>query len=74
MNLLPQLKDGCVYVAAMLIIGALVAAIPAVFGWGVLPAFGVLTLVVLTVIKAFSLLDKRILNRQRQHVARSGSH
>jgi len=74
MTLWAQIKKTSTDFALMLVFGSLGALIPALFGWWVLPAFGVLCLVALLIVKAFGLIDRRILKQQQSYGERSGSH
>ena len=72
MTLWAQIKKTSTDFALMLVFGSLGALIPALFGWWALPAFGVLSLVVLLILKAFGLLDRRILKQQQSSAEHSG--
>ena len=72
MTLWAQIKKTSTNFALMLVFGSLAAFIPALFGWWFLPAFGVLCLVVLLIVKAFGLVDRRILRKQQRSAVDSG--
>ncbi len=73
MSIWQQIKKTSTDFALMLLFGSLGALIPAVFGWWALPAMGVAAIILLVVLKAFGLLDRRILTRQRRSEVDSGS-
>lgn len=72
MTLWAQIKKTSTDFALMLVFGSLGALIPALLGWWFLPAFGVLSLIVLLIVKAFGLLDRRILMKQQRSEVDSG--
>ena len=65
MPLWPQVRNALLTIAAMFLAGALAALVPALVGWWVLPVLGVLTLAVLSVVRAFGLLDRWIAKRRQ---------
>lgn len=74
MTIWQQIKKTSSEFALMLLVGSMGALIPALFGWWALPAFAVVCFLVLIALKAFGLLDTRILNQQRRSVAGFDSH